>query len=76
MKIEDILITDGPQVAAETVINDLFEITSSSKVPLAVVDDKQKLLGVIVRGALLGALGGDVTTTKEVNARDTETANR
>jgi len=76
LKIEDILITDGPQVAAETVINDLFEITSSSKVPLAVVDDKQKLLGVIVRGALLGALGGDVTTTKEVNAHDTETANR
>lgn len=76
LKIEDILMTDGPQVAAETVINDLFEITSSSKVPLAVVDDKQKLLGVIVRGALLGALGGDVTTTKEVNALDSETANR
>lgn len=76
LKIEDILITDGPQVAADTVINDLFEITSSSKVPLAVVNDKQKLLGVIVRGALLGALGGDVTTTKEVNAHDAEAANR
>ncbi len=76
LKIEDILMTDGPQVAADTVINDLFEITSSSKVPLAVVDDKQKLLGVIVRGALLGALSGDVPTTKEVNAHDTETANR
>lgn len=53
-----------------------LKLQARPKVPLAVVDDKQKLLGVIVRGALLGALGGDVTTMKEVNAHDTETANR
>ncbi|MNW36583.1 Glycine betaine transport ATP-binding protein OpuAA [compost metagenome] len=60
-KLQDILITDGPQVAPDTVMNDLFEITSSSKVPLAVVDQNGKLQGVIVRGALLGALGGEVS---------------
>lgn len=65
-KLQDILITDGPQVAPDTVINDLFEITSSSKVPLAVVDQNGKLQGVIVRGALLGALGGEVSL-KEVS---------
>ncbi|MNF17634.1 Glycine betaine transport ATP-binding protein OpuAA [compost metagenome] len=47
-------------------MNDLFEITSSSKVPLAVVDQNGKLQGVIVRGALLGALGGEVSL-KEVS---------
>lgn len=65
-KLQDILITDGPQVAPDTVMNDLFEITSSSKVPLAVVDQNGKLQGVIVRGALLGALGGEVSL-KEVS---------
>lgn len=57
--LEDILIKDGPRVAPDTVLSDLFEVTSSSKVPLAVVDDQERLLGVIVRGAVLGALAGE-----------------
>lgn len=58
--LQDILITDGPQVPPERLIGELFEITSSAKVPLAVVDANQRLLGVIVRGALLGALAGEI----------------
>lgn len=63
--LADILITDGPRVLPEVVINELFEITSLAKVPLAVVDNENRLLGVIVRGALLGALAGE-NNTKEV----------
>lgn len=63
--LQDILITDGPQVPPETMMNDLFEITSSAKVPVAVVGENGRLVGVIVRGALLGALGGEVTTKEE-----------
>ncbi|MGY5345449.1 quaternary amine ABC transporter ATP-binding protein [Paenibacillus glucanolyticus] len=58
-KLEDILITDGPSVGPDTLLNELFEITSMSKVPLAVVDDNGRLIGVIVRGAVLGALAGE-----------------
>jgi glycine betaine/proline transport system ATP-binding protein len=58
-KLEDILITDGPSVGPDTLLNELFEITSMSKVPLAVVDDTGRLMGVIVRGAVLGALAGE-----------------
>ncbi|WP_018757637.1 quaternary amine ABC transporter ATP-binding protein [Paenibacillus terrigena] len=58
--LQDILITDGPKVTPERLIGELFEITSSAKVPLAVVDSDNRLLGVIVRGALLGALAGDI----------------
>lgn len=58
-KLEDILITDGPRVGPDTLLNELFEITSMSKVPLAVVDDNGRLMGVIVRGAVLGALAGE-----------------
>lgn len=73
--LNDILITDGPQVAPETVMNDLFEITSSAKVPLAVVDNNGRLQGVIVRGAVLGALAGEVSI-KEVNADAAENTAR
>lgn len=58
--LSDILISDSPQVPPDTVLSDLFEATSSTKVPLAVVDEQRRLLGVIVRGAVLGALAGDV----------------
>lgn len=59
LKLADILITDGPRVGPDTLLNELFEITSMAKVPLAVVDDTGRLMGVIVRGAVLGALAGE-----------------
>lgn len=58
-KLADILITDGPSVGPDTLLNELFEITSMAKVPLAVVDENGRLMGVIVRGAVLGALAGE-----------------
>ncbi|GAA0136772.1 glycine/proline betaine ABC transporter ATP-binding protein OpuAA [Paenibacillus sp. YSY-4.3] len=70
--LSDILITDGPQVSPDTVLSDLFEATSSAKVPLAVVDEQRRLLGVIVRGAVLGALAGDVREM-EVNKHELHT---
>lgn len=64
--LRDILIEDGPKVPPDTLLNELFEVTSSAKVPLAVVDEQERLLGVIVRGAVLGALAGEVDN-KEVS---------
>ena len=71
--LADILITDGPRVHPDVLINELFEITSMSKVPLAVVDDNDRLAGVIVRGALLGALAGE-NSPKEVSPNAENTA--
>ena len=63
--LNDILITDGPTVSPETLIHELFEIVSSAHVPLAVVSENGRLQGVIVRGALLGALSGEVAEKEE-----------
>ncbi|MGP0584035.1 quaternary amine ABC transporter ATP-binding protein [Paenibacillus timonensis] len=73
--LEEILIADGPRVAPDTVLSDLFEVTSSSKVPLAVVDEQERLLGVIVRGAVLGALAGEShhDESKEVSPNEIHT---
>lgn len=67
--LQDILITDGPCVSPDTLLNELFEVTSSARVPLAVVDDQHRLMGVIVRGAVLGALAGEVEN-KEVTGHE------
>ncbi|MGH2316372.1 quaternary amine ABC transporter ATP-binding protein [Planococcus sp. SE5232] len=53
----DILKTDAPTVTKDTLMNAIFEISHNSPVPIPVVEDG-KLLGIIVRGAVISALAG------------------
>ncbi|AEG14960.1 glycine betaine/L-proline ABC transporter, ATPase subunit [Desulfofundulus kuznetsovii DSM 6115] len=54
--LSKILRHDFPTATPETPLNDLIPLLAHSKFPLAVIDDQNRLLGVIVRGALLAAL--------------------
>ncbi|AYB41334.1 glycine betaine/L-proline ABC transporter ATP-binding protein ProV [Brevibacillus laterosporus] len=59
-KLADILIKEAvPTVAPDTVLNDLFDTVSSTRVPVAVVDEGNRLQGIIIRGAVLAALSGN-----------------
>lgn len=60
--IEDLaalLQADIPKTMPETPLNELFEVSSSSSIPIAVIDEGSKLRGVVVRGAILAALSGN-----------------
>jgi glycine betaine/proline transport system ATP-binding protein len=57
--LEEIMIIDLPMIPPDTVLTDLFDIVSTAVIPVAVVDDTNKLQGIIIRGALIGALSGD-----------------
>jgi ribulose 1,5-bisphosphate synthetase/thiazole synthase len=46
--------------AADAVAKDLFPILAQIDYPLAVVDEKHRLKGIVVRGALLAALSENV----------------
>lgn len=48
-----------PTTHIDTPLSDLMDDISSTPVPYAVVDDDNHLLGIIVRGAVLGALSGN-----------------
>lgn len=52
-----IMKTDAPSVTKDTLMNAIFEISHNSPVPITVVEDG-KLLGIIVRGAVISALAG------------------
>lgn len=49
---------DVPSVNTETTLNELFPLIAEGKVPLAVVDDNNKLVGVLIRGIILAGLAG------------------
>lgn len=56
--IHEILRTDIPRVEKDTPLHDIFNIIHDSPIPVAVMDG-EKLVGIIVRGALIAALAGD-----------------
>ncbi|MGN7456052.1 quaternary amine ABC transporter ATP-binding protein [Paenibacillus pasadenensis] len=72
LPLEDIVIRDAPTVAPGVLLNELFELVGSSKVPVAVVNETGRIVGVIVRGAVLGALAGHVPG-REVDGDASET---
>ena len=66
--IGDIVIRDAPTVPPDIHLNECFELISSAKIPVTVVDEKGRLLGIIVRGAVLAAIAGTHDTIdKKVN---------
>ena len=56
--LKEIIKTDAPTVEKDTTLNDIFSIIYDSPVPVAVVEN-EKLSGIIVRGAVIGALAGE-----------------
>ncbi len=54
--ITQILRTELKTVSPETPAQDLIQIIHDLPYPLAVVDEKQRLKGVVIRGSLLGAI--------------------
>src|SRR5690606_32073889 len=52
-------------VTGDVALADLYEVAVESPLPIAVVDDNNRLLGVIPRVTLLAAVGNVSTTTSE-----------
>lgn len=73
--LQEVMFTDVPTVSPDVLLNDLFALSGEAKLPIAVVQPDGKLMGAIVRGAVLGALAGNVpngTTGTDTAATDTE----
>jgi len=71
--LQDILITDIESLKPETLLVDMFEQVATASLPLPVVTEEGRLRGVIVRGAVLGALAGlesdmNIATESPVNS--------
>lgn len=58
-KLEELIQQDVPEIAPDTVLNELFELMGNSRLPVAVVDSNRRLKGVVIKGAVLAALAGN-----------------
>ncbi|WHY71536.1 quaternary amine ABC transporter ATP-binding protein [Fictibacillus enclensis] len=57
--IEDVMHKDVLTVKEDTLLSDLFEPMTNTQIPVAVVDEEKRLKGIIIRGAVIGALAGN-----------------
>ncbi|GAA1971054.1 glycine betaine/L-proline ABC transporter ATP-binding protein [Amycolatopsis minnesotensis] len=64
--VRDLIGSDIASVGPDTPVYELFAPAAESRLPLAVVDDDGKLLGVIPRATLLAALGQTVKAAERV----------
>ncbi|MEG6522799.1 quaternary amine ABC transporter ATP-binding protein [Desulfotomaculum sp. 1211_IL3151] len=60
LTLEQAMQKEVPIVSPENRLNELFDLIAFTPIPLAVVNEQHRLLGVIVRGAVLGGLAGKV----------------
>ena len=61
--LNQILRTDIPTVERDTPLQDIFSVIYDSQTPVAVVE-QGKLVGIIVRGAVIAALAGEAEVTQ------------
>lgn len=57
--IETIIQKDVITVTGDTLLADLFDKVSTAIIPVAVIDEQNRLKGILVRGAVIGALAGN-----------------
>ncbi|WP_078542978.1 quaternary amine ABC transporter ATP-binding protein [Litchfieldia alkalitelluris] len=64
--LSEFLEKDINVVGTETLLIDLFEKVSSSNIPVAVTDEKNRLKGILIKGAVIGALTGNEQYINEI----------
>ena len=57
--LADVNLNQGPVLKEDTLIKDSIGIVAESKLPTAVIDEENRLLGILVRGSVLAALASD-----------------
>jgi len=61
--LREVQLIEVPVYQETVLVQDIFTIIAESKTPVAVIDEEQRLLGIIIRGSVLAALadtGGDL----------------
>ncbi|MDW0112455.1 glycine betaine/L-proline ABC transporter ATP-binding protein [Sporosarcina saromensis] len=71
--LDDVLVKDVPVTSRDTILTELFDTVSTASIPVAVVNETNQLEGIIIRGALIGALAGDGQfINSELDTQETE----
>lgn len=57
--LAEIIQTDIPTTKPDTSLKDLFGLAASAKVPIAVIDENNRLSGIVARVSIMAAMAGE-----------------
>jgi glycine betaine/proline transport system ATP-binding protein len=66
LPLAEVLNKDVTTVQQDTLLIDLFEDVSTATIPVAVIDQDKRLKGIVIRGAVIGALAGNETYINDI----------
>ncbi len=66
--ISESMTIEVPVVREDTLLADLLDMVSTSTLPISVIDEKNRLKGIIIRGAVIGALAGNKDALNEMES--------
>ncbi|MCV9885493.1 quaternary amine ABC transporter ATP-binding protein [Metabacillus halosaccharovorans] len=61
LSLNEVIIKDVKTVSPDTLLVDLFDDVSDAVIPVTVIDENNRLKGIVIRGAVIGALAGNDT---------------
>lgn len=65
-------LAQGPMVKENMPVQDALSVIAESKLPMAVIDEEDRLIGIIVRGSVLAALAADSNVNEVTDGREGE----
>ena len=57
--LEEVMTKEVPTAMEDTILSDLLDDMANAQMPIAIVDEANRLKGVLVRGVVIGALAGN-----------------
>ena len=66
--IFEVMTTDIPTVSEGTLIADLMDVMATSSLPISVIDEENRLKGIVIRGAIIGALAGNKDSLNDLES--------
>ncbi|MGE7602937.1 quaternary amine ABC transporter ATP-binding protein [Peribacillus sp. NPDC097675] len=64
--ISEAMTIDIPLAKEDQLLIEILDVMSTSSIPISVVDDEKRLKGIIIRGAVIGALAGNKDSLNEM----------
>lgn len=64
--ISEVMTIDIPLAKEDQLLIEILDVMSTSALPISVVDEEKRLKGIIIRGAVIGALAGNKDSLNEM----------
>ena len=66
--ISEVMTTDIPTVKEDELLGNLMDVMATSSLPISVIDDQSRIKGILLRGAVIGALAGNKDSLNEMES--------